>query len=384
VASRTSAATPNGKTGKGASTRRSVAYVAGRKHTLVERTGRAEQLNIEAESTSAGQSRAVHRVGAVSQGERVVSARRTPALFCPFASGLNPRVASVQPRSVRWAVEQGLVQEGPQADKLARAKIAHLEALVFHDAAEDVLQLAADWTTLFCLLDDHLEASARGPVQLQRYFAALVAAFRAGESDSGDDPVARALLSLRPRMDALASPAWVARFADALDALFDAFVAEERNRASGTVPDLEAYRALRAHTVGLGPQFLLGALAEHSTLSPTLASHPTIVAMERAASLAVGFANDVCTYEKELAAGERHNLLFVLMEEEGRPLHNALSHAVTLHDAEVHTLTALARDLPDAGAEREALVRYASLLRRWVRGHLDWSAQTGRYRASTV
>jgi hypothetical protein len=71
----------------------------------------------------------------------------------------------------------------------------------------------------------------------------------------------------------------------------------------------------------------------------------------------------------------------VLMQSEGLSMSSALELAAEAHDAEVHKLQTLADELPDFGAENDAVARYVDLLQRWVRGHLDWSALTGRYRA---
>ena len=85
----------------------------------------------------------------------------TVELYCPFEWGLNPYVEIVQTASVGWAERVGLVQSDTQRSQLARSKIGWLESLVFHSARLDVLQLATDWTTLFCLLDDYVETYQR-------------------------------------------------------------------------------------------------------------------------------------------------------------------------------------------------------------------------------
>jgi hypothetical protein len=308
------------------------------------------------------------------------SKREQPQLFCPFASGINLHVERVQQRSVTWAMQHGLVTAGPAADKLAKAKIAHLEALVMHHACEPSLQLAADWTTLFCLLDDQLELDTLGPVQLSAYFARLLAGFAHGEM-LATDALASGLMDIRTRLLALGGASSVARFASTLEELFCAFVWEEINRRKHMTPSPDAYRTMRAETVGLKPQFVLGQLGERITLSDSVRTHPTIVAMELAVSHAVGFANDVCTYEKELMNDEPHNLVFVIMEDEGLTMSGALARAAATHDDEVRAFIALSEQLPDFGEENAAVERYVGLLQRWLRGHLDWSSLTGRYRA---
>lgn len=303
---------------------------------------------------------------------------KQPQLYCPFPSAINPHVDAVQERSVAWAVEFGLVAEGRPAEKLAAAKIAHLEALVMHHASREALELAADWTTWFCLLDDQLERDGLGPVQMSGYFARLLAGFEEGTMNAGG-PLADALSDIRQRLQKLGGTRFVARFASVLEQLFLAFVWEEINRKKRLTPTRHAYGTMRADTVGLAPQFLLGQLAEGIELSDGLRAHAQIEELEQLVSRAVGWANDVCTYEKELMAGEPHNLVFVLMASEGLSLESALREAAHTHDREVATFIAKCDELPNFGADEQAAQRYVGLLRRWIRGHLDWSALTGRY-----
>ena len=42
-------------------------------------------------------------------------------------------------------------------DRLHRSRIAWLAARAYPRGEARLLQIAADWTTLFCLLDDHIE-----------------------------------------------------------------------------------------------------------------------------------------------------------------------------------------------------------------------------------
>ncbi len=47
-----------------------------------------------------------------------------------------------------------------------------------------------------------------------------------------------------------------------------------------------------------------------------------------------------------------------------------------MHDAEMRSFVTRSAEL----AARPGLAEYVLMLRRWVRGHLDWAVETGRYR----
>jgi hypothetical protein len=99
--------------------------------------------------------------------------------------------------------------------------------------------------------------------------------------------------------------------------------------------------------------------------------------------LAVGWANDIFTYEKELAAGEVHNVIAVLMRTEQLPLDVALERARALHDAEVCAFLRLQARLDGSPDANDATGYRVAHLRHWIGGHLHWAQRNGRYRPGT-
>ncbi|MFS8067220.1 MAG: terpene synthase, partial [Byssovorax sp.] len=64
---------------------------------------------------------------------------------------MHPSAAEVDQRTIEWAWAVGLVDDS-RAARLRGSRIGWLVARAFPKAHEFALQLAADWTTLFCLL----------------------------------------------------------------------------------------------------------------------------------------------------------------------------------------------------------------------------------------
>lgn len=296
----------------------------------------------------------------------------------PGAPALHAEVAAVQARSVVWAREIGLIDES-QAPRLGRARIAWLPARAYPRGLVGPLQIAADWTTLFCLLDDRIEDEG-DPAAVERMLAGLAAMFEPGAL-AGDDAWQRACVDLRERI-AATGRGRLARFAARVRELFAAFVVEAQTRSAGSIPGLASYLQLREQTVGLHVEFALGEIVEAITLTPAERGHAGLVTLARLASDLVGWANDIYTHEKEMRAGETHNLVFVLAQAEGLPLAAAVERAVAMHDAALLRFVALADELGASGSG--ALRRYAGMLRAWVRGHLDWGRETGRYAGEHV
>jgi hypothetical protein len=187
-----------------------------------------------------------------------------------------------------------------------------------------------------------------------------------------------ALADLSARMRTVASAEWMADFEEAIRELFVGYVWETINRENGLRPSLEAYLRMRRTTIGLQPQFLLGELAEGIELPRPVKADPLLDRLMVATCNCVGWANDLFTYEKESAVGEFHNA--VLLMAGHCSMNDALSRVARLHNQEVKIFLQVKKELPSFGDADEHVCRFVRMLESWMRGHLDWAQETGRYR----
>lgn len=303
-----------------------------------------------------------------------------PDLYCPFDPAVHPAAAQVHTESVAWARAMGLARDDQHVQALHKAKVGWLVGRAF-PVADDLpaLQIAADWTTLFCLIDNHIE-SIRGPALSHVYLKGLLHVFRDGAPPLIADPFAQAFRDLRERMIDVGVPAWIDRFSEQLERLFRAFVDEAKYRVLEAVPELIKYRKMREVSVGLYFGFRLGELTDGIRLPLMVRDHPTVRSLESKAAYIVGLANDIYTVEKELAKGEVNNMVFVLMHEESLDFEGALARAVELHDAETREYTELVASLPSFTPELDGeLKRYVEVLSSMISGHRTWATETARY-----
>jgi hypothetical protein len=302
----------------------------------------------------------------------------TSELYCPFTPEKNPWVSAAQRQSLDWALELGLVTEGATLHRLERARFADLEATAFPEAPLAMLTLATEWLTLFCALDDFVESSGLGVLGLSGYLSRALVAF-GGTTHAHVEPLLKAFQDVGSRMRRLVGDAITQDFSVELEAIFTAFVWEEINRQNAAHPDFAVYRIMRMATVGVRPHFLLSqALGPNAR--PSDRDVETLQELERITCRAVGWANDIFTYEKELSAGEVHNLVAVLMRTERLPLREALGRARALHDEEVCAFLRLQARLPSDTSETSVTQYRVAHLRQWIGGHLQWARQNGRYR----
>lgn len=308
-----------------------------------------------------------------------------PALDCPYFPAVHPAAEQVHQETIAWAQAMGMVRDEKHVAALRASRIGYFVARVFPATADlKKLQIAVDWTTLFCCLDDHLE-NIHGAVLSAAYLRSLLRVFRDAALPVLTDPYSQGFRDLRERMLALRVRNWIPRFSACVERLFDAFIDEAKYRTLNTVPGFSSYSRIREITVGLYTGFLLGELTDGIVLPPDVLAHETVRALERAASKIVGLSNDIHTVDKELARGEVNNIVLVLMHEDGLTLDDALSRAVQLHNAEMREFSRLAGSLPSFDPETDyQLRRYVDVLIAFISGHRDWATETGRYRAVPV
>jgi 5-epi-alpha-selinene synthase len=301
-------------------------------------------------------------------------------LFCPFPSAVHPSVERINERSIQWARQMGLARTDKHVQKLGASKIGWLVSRAFPTGNEQALQLASDWTVVFCLLDDALE-TMKTSVEVDAYLGLVLNVFKGTQATPAEpDAVLRAMLDLRARMLELASGHWVDRFIEQLGVLFICFGLEAVNRELGISPDVVSYLQMREVTVGLYVEFLFFDLIAGIQLPVEVREHPAMRRLASKASNIVGWANDICTYEKEMQQGELHNLVLVLMKSESLSLAEAVEKAVYIHDSEVSAFKFMQRQVPSFGPQVDAQVKqFIAMLSSWVRGHLDWAHETGRY-----
>jgi 5-epi-alpha-selinene synthase len=237
----------------------------------------------------------------------------------------------------------------------------------------------ADWTMLLCVLDDHIEKRGTAD-EVAAYLQHLLGLFGADLADPAGDPIASGIIDLRHRLQDLAVPGHLQRFTERMEELFAGYVAEARNRDRTQIPDVASYMRLREVTIGLKVMVSLAEFLEGSSLPDHLRNHPALQKLTTRASNIVGWANDLFTYEKEIIQGELHNLVLVLMNQRRLTITEAVAEAVALHDNEVRSFLGEVEQLPLLGVVGAGVERYVETLRCWIRGHLDWASETGRYR----
>lgn len=317
--------------------------------------------------------------------ERIV----LPELYCPFASSINVHAEAIDEATVDWARSFELLPGEADYRMLGNTGIGRLAARTHPDVPLNELQLISDWYAWMFFRDDMGDESevGRHPGELSAADGRFLDVLEGAEPTDSDEPLDHALHDLRERLrERLRSRSLtdvrMRRFVRTVREHLEATLWEATNRALAAPPDLTSYLRMRPLTVGLSVMTELTEIIERTHLPTEVREHTTVRRLTQASHNVACWANDVLSLEKELKYGEVNNLVVVLRYEYGLTLQQAIDQVAEMHNDEVRTFVELAAHLPSFGtaAVNTNLGRYVSALRARMRGLLDWSHESGRYR----
>ncbi|KAG8216688.1 isoprenoid synthase domain-containing protein [Butyriboletus roseoflavus] len=185
---------------------------------------------------------------------------------------------------------------------------------------------------------------------------------------------------LYKRIIRTAAPGTYQRLQETMELFFQAIHQQALDRANGTVPDLESYIALRRDTSGCKPCWALIEYAHHLHIPDDVMDHPTIRSLGEATNDLVTWSNDIFSYDMEQSKGHTHNMINVIMHEQGLDLQDAVNAVGDLCKRAIDRFTHDRANLPSWGPTIDADVRvYVDGLADWIVGSLHWSFETERY-----
>ncbi|MFH8484050.1 terpene synthase family protein [Streptomyces longisporoflavus] len=194
----------------------------------------------------------------------------------------------------------------------------------------------------------------------------------------GADPYVGALRDIVDRFRSFAPPTQVRRFAQAHRAWLSGVAWQVGNQASGRMPGLDDYIAMRLLAAGGEPTFALLELATGAEVPDREMYRPAVRALTEMAILVAAADNDRHSLLKELSRNHTdQNLYTVLMAERSLSLQEAVEAGAALRDRVLRRFLELHdRVRPTAGAD---LRTYLRGLRYGIRGNNEWGLRVPRY-----
>ncbi|KAI6008809.1 isoprenoid synthase domain-containing protein [Pisolithus orientalis] len=295
---------------------------------------------------------------------------------CPYPLRLNPYLDDILHDSDKWLVEVcGFSEDSLERSKAAKSAL--LSATYYPDADAPRLRVCADWLALLFNVDDWFDEYDLGDARA--LWQTCLDVFR----DPNLRTEKRSVLMVKSFFDRFrqtAGPGCTERFIHGFYLFFAASEREVERRSKGYIADLESYIAYRRDTSACKPCYAMIEYAVGIDLPDEVVSHPAIMAMGEAANDMISWSNDIYSYNKEQARGDIHNLVMILMYEQGLDLQGAVDAAGAYWEAALQRFEDNFTILPTWGSPVDQNVAiYVQGLRDMVIGSLHWSFDAERY-----
>ncbi|KAF8155792.1 isoprenoid synthase domain-containing protein [Crassisporium funariophilum] len=182
------------------------------------------------------------------------------------------------------------------------------------------------------------------------------------------------------RLILTASPGAQQRFIETFDFFFQSVTQQALDRAAGVIPDLESYITLRRDTSGCKPCWALIEYANNLDIPDEVMEHPILRSLGEAANDLVTWSNDIFSYNVEQSKGDTHNMIPVVMNQEGIDLQTAVDFVGNMCKESINRFVEDRERLPSWGPkiDRDVAV-YVDGLANWIVGSLHWSFESERY-----
>lgn len=304
------------------------------------------------------------------------------SLECPIPSAIHPAADSVDTQSAVWMRRFSLCANEIERNRLAQSGCGQLAARIAPNATRQTLQIVSDffiWNVSFD--DEYCDEGplSRQPGKLARTVSLIHRAIEVPESELHEgDRYARAMLDIRRRLDAYATPSQMYQWLTAMRGWFLTETWKSGNVARGRIPTLDEYATLRLYSGGAMVFPVLTAIAENYAVSLDSLEDRRVKALTEIAASLVAWMADIASYGKEVAREHGgHNLVSVIQHEHGCSPEWATVQATAMCGQIMELFLRLRDNLAlDAPAE---LHRYLQTLGHYIRASFDWCHASERY-----
>lgn len=305
-----------------------------------------------------------------------------PFINCPFPSAASPYAEHVHIHTLEWVKKFGLVKDSAGFEHLKASRFGWLAARAYPDAPLERLEIVSDWNTWLFVLDDQCDEMGIGrhPSKLSALHCRCLQVLCGDPPDAEDVNVIHALNDIIERIRSLMPLTWLTRFVQSVAEYFESTEWEAANRAHNLWPETQAYIRLRPFTGGLYTDIDLVELTENITLPLIIRAHPRIRQLITITNNIVCWSNDIFSLQKEHRHHDMHNLALLIHHHEQIGLQEAVDKVAGHIDTQIRRFIVLEQDLPRFEAADDEMLQFIAVLRSWIRGNLDWSYESARYR----
>lgn len=313
-----------------------------------------------------------------------------PALACPIPSRISPHADATDRWLSTWVRRFGLLSDEAGQERLAQGRIARYAGRLYPDASPDDLRCLAALFLWFFLLDDACDG-AGGP-HPARVAALREEVLRVLAGAAPPPPEAGEKLGALLRMLAEAwrlprrrlSARWRSRCVDAITHHLDGVLIETSNKAAGHRPTVAEYVTLRRATSAAYVSYTWIEFATRQPVPDAVYHHPAVQRVADAGNDLLSWFNDLLSLARDQVGAGGHNLVLAVAREERMPVAAAVRDVVRRWQDRMRQFEELRAAVPSFGPVIDGPLRhYLDGVANSVRGTIDWSLESGRYREPT-
>ncbi|KDQ61287.1 hypothetical protein JAAARDRAFT_191378 [Jaapia argillacea MUCL 33604] len=280
--------------------------------------------------------------------------------------------------SERWIVDNANIG-GSKLRHLRGSKGGLLAAMCYPSCDYTGLRLASDFMCYLFHLDDMTDGLSENG---QSVHEEIVGAVHQPSSAKASKKACKLTTEYWVRLSVNAGAPENAQryYAQVFDDYLKSVYRQAHDRASGVIPDLESYIALRRDTSACRPCFALTSCSYRLDIPLDVMNHPIVQNLDDAANDLVTWSNDIFSYNVEQSRGDTHNMLVVVMRDKGCTLQEAVDFVGGMTKQSIDRFHENRTLLPSWTPEiDEAVATYVDGLENWIIGSLYWSFESQRY-----
>jgi hypothetical protein len=310
---------------------------------------------------------------------------------CPLPVVLSPHAQAANDWLPGWLLRCGVPSDSLAYQRLAGARIGGYAGRLYPAASPGRLRLLTALFAWFFLLDDEFDGIADPQQQrLHRLAAEILTLLRAPHPTPHPaacpaavlDGPARRMLTGPWRVLTRSTPAWWRdRFADAVAEHLAGAVRDAANKSTGHRPDPTEYIELRRATSAANVAYTLIEFATGDPVPDAVFHHPRIREYADAGNDLLSWYNDLYSLPGDLLVAGGHNLVVAVAEADRITISEAVAVAAQRWRTQMSRFADRRAAVPSFGPVHDRTVgALLDGIGNAVRGTIDWSAETSRYR----
>lgn len=307
-----------------------------------------------------------------------------PPLYCPFPAAIHADAHLIEEGTIAWMKRYGYIKTPGDEETVRNAQFGIRAARVHPVGCTEAIQLVSDLTVWLFLTDDvYVEEFGMGGALsgTADHVIRSIRVLRDPENlPPSPSPSLLALQDISRRLRLVATHEQIDRFVNGMVEFFLAGCCEAVCFARKTLPGSADYIPVRDSINCLRSVcfVFIEIVGGYELTGPTWC-RPDLQAVVNKATRIVSNHHDILSGLRELAREIPMNLPAVIAREQGLPIAEAFARVGELANADTHSFVELTNGLL-ADEPDPSVAKYVEGLKAWIRGNLDWSLTTGRYR----